>query len=119
LTPISKPVRSPLYVGDPGTLPPPVLIPDDEVPDDALDIPTVVERAEQRYPMDSLLTSDPASLGPTVKSVFTQAAQRSFKRQLDEIDPRVRAKLEQPFGKENLSQCFYSEPALRHILLPL
>jgi hypothetical protein len=30
------------------------------------------------------------------------------------------AKLEQPFGKENLNQCFWSEAALcHHVLLPM
>lgn len=31
----------------------------------------------------------------------------------------VRAKLDQPFGKPNLNQCFLSEPRLRHVLLLL
>ena len=38
---------------------------------------------------------------------------------LDAVDPRIRAKLDQPFGKDNLNQCFSAEPRLRHVLLPL
>jgi hypothetical protein len=38
---------------------------------------------------------------------------------LDAVDPRIMARLDQPFGKDNLSQRFYSTPGLRHVLLPL
>ena len=55
----------------------------------------------------------------TLREAFTHAVQAHFKVRLNRLDPRVLAKLEQPFGKENLFQCFYSTPGLRHILLPL
>ena len=35
------------------------------------------------------------------------------------MDDRIRVKLDQPFGKDNLSQCFRSEACLRHLLLLL
>lgn len=77
----------------------------------------VNERAESRYPVQSLVAEPP--LDPTLRGVFTQAAQHQFKTRLAAIDHCIIAKLDQPFGKENLAQCFYSEPSLRHILLPL
>ena len=55
----------------------------------------------------------------TLKEVFTQAAQQRFKAVLGRSDPRVLAKLEQPYGKDNLRQYFHSVPGLRHVLLPL
>jgi hypothetical protein len=76
----------------------------------------VRRRASEHYPTASLVT--PPSQA-TLRTVFTQDAQRRFKATLGVLDPRVLAKLEQPFGKENLSQCFRAEAALRHVLLPL
>ena len=35
------------------------------------------------------------------------------------IPSRVKTALMQDFGKDNLHQCFYAEPAFRHVLLPL
>ena len=35
------------------------------------------------------------------------------------LPTRVQVKLNQPFGKDNLVQCFQSEACLRHVLLPL
>jgi len=60
-----------------------------------------------------------------VRAVFNQAVQRNFRHDLDAVDPRITAKIDQPFGnilkfgKENLLQNFVSEAALRHVLLPL
>jgi len=54
-----------------------------------------------------------------VRAVFNQAVQRDFRHDLDAVDPRITAKIDQPFGKENLLQTFVSEAALRHVLLPL
>ena len=56
---------------------------------------------------------------PTNFDSFTRATQDSFALSLDHIDDRIRVKLDQPFGKDNLTQCFSSEPCLRHVLLPL
>jgi len=72
-------------------------------------------RAEERYPVVSDVTQKPL----TVKRVFDQAAQSLFKSKLNEVDPRIVAKIEQPFGKENLRQSFVSEAGFRHVLLPL
>ncbi|MGL5936272.1 MAG: hypothetical protein ACRCZI_11700, partial [Cetobacterium sp.] len=60
-----------------------------------------------------------ASNPPTLRDAFTQAAQRKFKISLEAVDHRITARLDQPFGKDNLSQWFYSTPSLRHVLLPL
>jgi hypothetical protein len=91
-------------------------LPDDEVDDDLLPLDLAVRRADERYPVDSVVTT----LTPTtLQEAFTQAAQRRFMATLNAVDPRVTAQLEQPFGKDNLSQFFYSTPGLRHVLLPL
>lgn len=50
---------------------------------------------------------------------FNRARQRRFLQDLDARDDRIRARLEQPFGKDNLSQFLYVTPELRHVLLPL
>ena len=90
-------------------------LPEDDVPDTELGLDRANRRADERYPTQSLVTPKE----DTVRSVFTQAAQRRFRRELDAVDPRITAKLDQPFGKENLLQSFVSEAALRHVLLPL
>ena len=92
-------------------------LPDDEIIDELLPSGLALRRAEERYPVDSAVTT----LGNpgTLREAFTQAAQRRFRVTLEAIDPRIVARLEQPFGKDNLSQCFYSTPGLRHVLLPL
>jgi hypothetical protein len=56
---------------------------------------------------------------PTLNDTFSKRAQEKFLLKLDEIDDRIRVKLDQPFGKDNLNQCFCSEARLRHVLLPL
>ena len=90
-------------------------IPDDEVSDATVGPLIATQRALDRYPVESPVTP----MDATLREAFTHAAQTRFKVTLDRLDHRVLAKLEQPFGKENLSQCFYSTPGLRHILLPL
>jgi hypothetical protein len=91
-------------------------LPDDEVPDELLDGVLAVRRANERYPVESVITTQTPS---TLREAFTQAVQHRFMSTLNTIDPRVTARLEQPFGKDNLSQYFYSTPGLRHVLLPL
>lgn len=56
---------------------------------------------------------------PSLNESLSVAAQNKFALTLDQYDPRIRAKLDQPFGKDNLTQCFRAEPRLRHVLLPL
>ena len=93
-------------------------VPGDEVDDASIPPEIAVRRAEECYPVSGPLMLEE---GPdtTIKKLFTQAAQAQFRVKLDGIDPRIGAKLDQPFGKDNLSQCFTSEAALRHVLLPL
>ena len=75
------------------------------------------------YPPKDLLASCPQLLQkrtmPTLQASFTTAAQNKFLAQLDKIDDRIRAKLDQPFGKDTSSCVFVAEPRLRHVLLPL
>ena len=79
------------------------------------------DRAITEYPLTSAVAApDPIHYRhPTVREAFTKAAQDRFKATLGDLDPRIRAKLEQPFGKDNLRQSFRSRASLRHILLPL
>ena len=91
-------------------------LPDDEIPDTSLAPDLIRRRAVERYPTESLILRPESQ---TLRSVFTQQAQRNFKATLQGIDPRIVAKIEQPFGKDNLFQCFLSQAALRHVLLPL
>jgi hypothetical protein len=93
-----------------------VPIPDDDVVDELLPSDLALRRAEERYPVDSFVTAEEPN---TLREAFTQAAQRRFRTTLDSVDHRILARLDQPFGKDNLSQRFYSTPGLRHILLPL
>ena len=96
-------------------------MPSEDAPDATLTEAAILRRATEHYPLRSAVAlPDPVSTRPpTVREAFTQAAQRKFKHTLDVLDPRIRAKLEQPFGKDNLTQCFRSEASLRHVLLPL
>jgi len=87
-------------------------LPDDEVPDTELDCDQVERRADERYPTRSLITPSDG----TVRAVFNQAVQQDFRHDLDAVDPRITAKIDQPFGKENLLQTFVSKAALRHVL---
>jgi hypothetical protein len=91
-------------------------LPDNEVPDELLDRVLAERRTNKRYPVESVITTQTPS---TLREAFTQAAQHRFMLTLNTIDPRVTTRLEQPFGKDNLSQYFYSTPGLWHVLLPL
>jgi len=90
-------------------------LPEDDVPDVELGPDRAARRADERYPTRSLVRP----VEDTVRSVFTQAAQRCFCIDLDAIDPQITAKIDQPFGKENLLQSFVSKAALCRVLLPL
>ena len=91
-------------------------VPSDDVPDAELGPVRAARRAVERYPLSLLVLP---GTGATLRNVFMQRAQEQFKTTLARIDPGVVAKLEQPFGKDNLDQCFTSEASLRHVLLPL
>jgi hypothetical protein len=101
-----------------GSFPLPALVlPDDETRDEFLAPEIVVRRATECYPVESVVT---ATTNPnTVREAFTQRAQNDFRITLDQIDPRIVARLDQPFGKDNLLQFFNAEPGLRHVLLPV
>jgi hypothetical protein len=53
---------------------------------------------------------------PTIQASITARERETF---VATLPTRVQVKLNQPFGKDNLVQCFLSEASLRHILLPL
>ena len=91
-------------------------LPRDDVPDAQLSPSLVQRRAEERYPLRSLVVPGPNT---TLRNAFTHDAQQRFRSTLARLDPRIVAKLNQPFGKENLRQCFRAEAALRHVLVPL
>jgi hypothetical protein len=67
-----------------------------------------------------LLPADPADLAKqavaSVSASYSSTELDAFGRTLN---PRIQAMLNQPFGKPNLSQCFHSEAALRHVLVPV
>jgi hypothetical protein len=91
------------------------VLPDDNVPDESV-TPRVAERpAVERCPMRTLAVPTLCA----VASVFTGDFRLSAEARLNQSDLRITAKLDQPLGKENLMQCFYSAPSLRHVLLPL
>ena len=77
--------------------------------------------APEALPLVSTATTQDPILEktPTLRETFTKASQRQFRQELYALCPRVQAKLEQPFGKDNLRQCFRAEASLRHVLLPL
>jgi len=64
---------------------------------------------------------DPAeSTNPSASATrFGRSKRERFALSLDKLDPRIRAKLDQPFGKDNLTQCFYAEPAFWHTFVLL
>ena len=96
--------------------PAPVAVPDDEIADATIKPALASRRAIEHYPVSSLITGATPS---TLKEVFTQAVQARFCATLNQRDPRIVAKLNQPFGKDNLLQRFHSQAALRLVLLPL
>ena len=56
---------------------------------------------------------------PTLNAALSASALDNFAHSLDKHDPRIRAKLDQPFGKDTLERFLVTEPTLRHVLLPL
>ena len=56
---------------------------------------------------------------PTLNQTLDHRALSNFAPTLDKYDIRIRAMLDQPFGKDTLQRFFLAEPRLRHVLLPL
>ena len=67
-----------------------------------------------RYPPD--VAQAASWLIPTVQTSITAREREAF---VTTLPTRVQAKLNQPFGKDNIVQCFMSEACLRLVLLPL
>jgi anti-sigma factor RsiW len=61
-------------------------------------------------------TTSIAAMLPTVHASVTARERETF---VATLPTRVQTKLNQPFGKDNIVQCFMSEASLRHVLLPL
>ena len=80
---------------------------------------TFVEgRTDSQYPV----TSDACPTNAeedTLNAIFNRRSQDGFREALRGTHPGIVARLEQPFGKDNLRQAFSSEASLRHVLLPL
>jgi hypothetical protein len=67
-----------------------------------------------------LLPADPAELAKqAVASVSASNNSTELNAFGRTLNPRIQAMLNQPLGKPNLSQCFHSEAALRHVLVPV
>lgn len=100
------PLRSPLRV-------PPAVTPDHAPDTDDLPVFTV-PRTFIPAPSDATFPKPlPVMPRPTVMRKFEREAW------VKRTPTRVQQLLDQPFGKENLSQCFRSEACLRHVLLPV
>ena len=72
--------------------------------------------------VDSLAPADPAHLPlssrvQTRPMLATRVAREAFAALV--LPERIRAAVNNPFGKDNLQQSFMSEAAFRHVLLPL
>ena len=102
--------------------------------DSPLAVAEALHIAQASYPLHSDVLKDGSLFEPIdlvsdspkehhilpLRKTFDRAAQRQFLHELDLKDDRIRAKVNQPFGKDNLTQFFLSsQPALRHVLLPL
>jgi len=93
-------------------------VPDDadDVVEDAATTPIVDIQHAIKCPLKAV------GVIPSPARAFDLAAATSASRfalSLDKLDPHIRAKLDQPFGKDNLTQCFYAEPAFRHTFVLL
>ena len=79
------------------------------------------EKEDLMYPLHShILPPKDKQYIPSINNSFRRKVEREcFVLTLDKYNPKIHAKLDQPFGKDNLSQCFHAEPCLRHVLLPL
>jgi hypothetical protein len=78
------------------------------------------EKEDLMYPLHShILPPKDKQYIPSINNSFRKVERERFVLTLDKYNPKIHAKLDQPFGKDNLSQCFHAEPCLRHVLLPL
>jgi hypothetical protein len=72
-------------------------------------------------PKNSLLL--PANPADLAKQAVASVSASYNSTELDAfghaLNPRIQAMLKQTFGKPNLSQCFHSEAALWHVLVPI
>jgi len=105
-------------------------VPDDEddLLEDSSTTPIIDIQHAIKYPLKAIgilplpaRAFDPAeSTNPKALATrFGRSERERFALSLDKLDPRIRAKLDQPFGKDNLTQCFYAEPAFRHTFVLL
>jgi len=76
-----------------------------------------------KYPRHSAVVPSPSTLMaqssetlPPVKLTLSKQDREQF---LQGVSPRIPALVNQPFGKENLLQCFKSEARFSHVLIPL
>ena len=72
------------------------------------------------FPRESAVTVFAAKqVGVVLPTVQTRVSARERAEFLATLPTRVQLKLNQPFGKDNLVQCFKSEACLRLVLLPV
>ena len=76
------------------------------------------ESGIEHYPVASDVCPSPSEKD-TLNSTFNHRAQEQFRESLRGTHPGIVARLEQPFGKDNLKQTFVSSAAFRHVLIPL
>jgi len=67
-------------------------------------------------PLPSTLMAQSPETLPPVKLTLSKQDREQF---LQGASPRIQALVNQPFGKENLLQCFKSEARFSHVLIPL
>ena len=76
--------------------------------------------AVNEYPRFSAITATQDSgadiLSGTNHNSSTRQERTNF---VESLPTRVQVKLNQPFGNDNLTQCFKAEACFRHVLLPL
>ena len=84
-------------------------------------------RALSKYPRYSDIAADTSVSDNTIDDLeswtmsqgFPKSEREKFALFLAKEQPKLAEKLNQPFGKDTVSQCFSSEPTLRHVLLPV
>jgi len=76
-----------------------------------------------KYPRHSAVVPTPPTLGAQssgpaspVKLTLSKQDREKF---LQGVSPQIQALVNQPFGKENMLQCFKSEARFSHVLIPL
>jgi hypothetical protein len=90
----------------------------EEVADAGAGAPVLVP-VQRAYPRAHLVRARGASLTiSTLADGYTKAERERFVASAL-VSDRVRVMLNEPYGKDTLSQCFVAEAAFRHCLLPL